>query len=461
MPVRPDALTYALILAIALMASACAQLPPSPTTEDLGNIGTIAVIVSTEIPASNIEAFATSHRQGLARGTVAGAGAGLFMAGGIATAGPLGMVLAPYVAAIGIPLAAGMGAIAGDLGATEETTAAELEALLARAFEQIEVQRTIAAHVITAGQVISGHPGFDLVMTPIVRPETSLESRGLVNQGFDATLEAKVTEIGFHSDGGKDPHIAFYMIAVASLSRTGDGRLLHTREVTYLGSPRHAKTWLANDFEPLRQEFDFAYTSMAEAIIDRIFLGTMLERDAGYHACGLAWEYPERKYRPTLSGDTAKWNEFADVGSLQPELRWETFPRHKDQRLGNFIAGVSHVTYDLRLWESTSELPPKLLHEISDHPTNHYRFDAALAPATRYFWSVRARFLQDGIPRATSWSYFRTPYYSVSAVGPIKPVSDVTGFVTTLLPVGGIMRDPCTLDFIPEANYYRFRTPDH
>ena len=78
-----------------------------------------------------------------------------------------------------------------------------------------------------------------------------------------------------------------------------------------------------------------------------------------------------------------------------------------------------------------------------------------------YFWSVRLRYVEDGRTRMTRWSASNTPivhlggqlrnavYYSHVADGTVQPYPCEAGDVY-----------PCRwLDFIPAANYFRFRTP--
>jgi len=69
---------------------------------------------------------------------------------------------------------------------------------------------------------------------------------------------------------------------------------------------------------------------------------------------------------------------------------------------------------------------------------------------------VRARFDHAGEVHGTKWGCFRYPAYTVEGkVGMEASPATVLG---AFLP-GATPRDVCTLDFIPTANHYRFRTP--
>lgn len=100
------------------------------------------------------------------------------------------------------------------------------------------------------------------------------------------------------------------------------------------------------------------------------------------------------------------------VDSLQPEFRWESFPRPRDheQDKEGILKRIDGVTYELRVWKLTS-VRKVALHDIRVEPiysrqgikTPSHRIDKPLEPSTIYFWTVRARFEIDGHPRVTQW----------------------------------------------------------
>jgi hypothetical protein len=122
------------------------------------------------------------------------------------------------------------------------------------------------------------------------------------------------------------------------------------------------------------------------------------------------------------------------------------------------LSGVSNVRYDLRVWQVAADAPPELMYERRDLPAPSHTLERPLPSATGYFWSVRARFDLGGRVHGTKWGYFRTPYYASHGGDRVKPEPSpavIVGAVTA----GMAPRDPCTLDFIPTSNYYRFQTP--
>jgi hypothetical protein len=108
------------------------------------------------------------------------------------------------------------------------------------------------------------------------------------------------------------------------------------------------------------------------------------------------------------------------------------------------------VRYDLRVWQVRPDGPPRRVYERRDLTSADHRIDTPLPPGAEYYWSVRARFDDQGAA-ATRWGAFRKPYAAAAGLGTVRPRGGAEALA--------MVRDPCSLDFIPEANYYRFRTP--
>jgi len=106
---------------------------------------------------------------------------------------------------------------------------------------------------------------------------------------------------------------------------------------------------------------------------------------------GLRAEYPEQRFRLFLD-ELAK---FVPVDSLQPTLRWESFPRKKD--FDAKIGEVSDVTYQLKIAGDGMLYSKDALREP------YHTIDVPLKPSTKYLWTVRACFKLKGEPRCTVW----------------------------------------------------------
>lgn len=108
---------------------------------------------------------------------------------------------------------------------------------------------------------------------------------------------------------------------------------------------------------------------------------------------GLRPEYPRAQDPPR------------EVDSLQPEFRWESFPRPRDyeQDKTGVLQRIDRVTYELRVWKKTSDLEGKLTYARQGIRKPSHKLEKPLEPSTEYLWTVRARFEIDGYPRVTQW----------------------------------------------------------
>jgi len=99
---------------------------------------------------------------------------------------------------------------------------------------------------------------------------------------------------------------------------------------------------------------------------------------------------------------------FSTVDSLRPRLRWSVFPRELDRQQLDpaVLQKISNVTYDLKIWQEESCERGRPVYERSGLVAPEHVVEEALAPASRYFWSVRARFTLDGRPMVTRWAQF-------------------------------------------------------
>ena len=85
-----------------------------------------------------------------------------------------------------------------------------------------------------------------------------------------------------------------------------------------------------------------------------------------------------------------------------------------------------------------------------------------LEPGTQYLWSVRARYAVHDTVYVTRWSESRLPLYAVrtgflpSEYANRPGMPGKTGAAAPDL--HSKLWSPCALDFIPDANYYRFNT---
>ena len=456
--------------------TSCALLPKPPTETSRGEWESVVIAPARFTPATNFEAFAVGKTKGAAKGAAVGAGLGVAGTAAFAVAGgPLTVFIAPYLAVAMVPsLAAGMGVLGGAASVTAEQAKA-VDALIQENLKALNIQTTIAELVAESARNDTGQA---LSINENVGP-AALKAKGdyseLAQIGFGGVLEIAATDVGFEG-GGKN--LSFFLVVRARMIHPGDGKQLYDREFVYEGDLYEGKRWAADNAALLEAELHRAYASVAESIVEKVFLLTALPLETNYRdpdqkihhilsigggdlACGLAWRVPPREYSPTVFSDLERrnWNRFPVIATRTPTLEWEAFPRVIDQhaRYAPLLSKVSNIRYDLRIWKVVSDIPPQLVYERKALTVPTHTLDQPLESGTRYFWSIRARFEINGKTRATRWGCYRTPMIDVTGTHIKPPASPAT--LVGVIAVGGAYRDPCTMDFIPTTHYYRFETP--
>ncbi|NWG39716.1 MAG: hypothetical protein HXY27_07105 [Hydrogenophilaceae bacterium] len=369
-----------------------------------------------------------------------------------------------------MPVAAAVGAYAGSRASLSEEDAAALEAHIQQHLTTMQVSAALSRAILETADKDAGQRLPLFGEAGPASPDVTPDYRALAQQGVGSVLEVVATEAGF--TGGSQ--LSFHLVAKVRLLHTRDGSLAYEREFVYQSDEYEGRLWGENKASLFQAELQRAFASLAESVVDQVFLLSTLplhsraktRGDAGLmdllggrDACGLSWVSPERKLHPSIF-DTGhrNWNRFPVVESLQPTLAWEAFPRDEDKEsdAGPTLSGINNIRYDLRVWEAATNSPPRLVYERRDLTATSHTLEQPLSPTSRYFWSVRARFNLSGKEHGTKWGYFRLPYYE--SHGKIKPES-WAAMAVGVVTAGVAPRDPCTLDFIPTSNYYRFQTP--
>jgi len=134
-----------------------------------------------------------------------------------------------------------------------------------------------------------------------------------------------------------------------------------------------------------------------------IFLTTVF--GCGEPLRGLRPEYPEERYY--LCDLPPAQFRFVMVDSLQPTLRWESFPTEKDLKCatGEELSRISDVTYELRI----ATIGWSYIKKNLSGP--YHKVEVVLKPSTNYFWTVRACFKVNSEPRCTEWSTLKMYWY--------------------------------------------------
>jgi hypothetical protein len=203
----------------------------------------------------------------------------------------------------------------------------------------------------------------------------------------------------------------------------------------YVSREQPLSKWVRNNAQPLHDEFENCYQSIAENIIERIFLlheFHVASKWEGTQTCVLQPFYPEYMGIDIFSGGL----KYPEVDSLQPTFEWEPFPRKKDinRDKKGILNRIDEITYDLKIWREEDYVQNEPLYSRQGIGKPEHKIEIKLEKSKKYFWTFRARLKLDGQYRVTKWAHSRIPF---------MPFDE----------------DPCNLNSIPIAYYYRFKTP--
>lgn len=424
---------------LVVVQSACTTVAsPPPAAAIRQGIGVVAVAPAQYVPESNFATFA--------KGTGAGAAKGAAIEGGTAAAGTA--IVAAVAAPIAIPVVVFAGAVASAAMAIHGTfagarlavptvDAAQVESVISDAVARLDAQNAVATRLAS---IAKDEPWIRLAPAPSQGPMSAKarpDYAELRITGAGAVLEIAVQEIKFGDCAAWDiamlaggcstePErglLSLFLSAQLRLVRVSDGTELLVRQFKYKSPRRDLARWVANDGELMAKEFEQAYQELAERAHDEVFLATPLKlpapsnygkwpsaRNTFYGICWLApiqpssgliiWSKPADTTPAVVSGYTV-------IDSIRPTLRWSSFPRDLDRRELNpaTLQGIGDVTYDLKIWETEEGERSRLVYTRTGLPNPEHAMEESLAPDSRYFWSVRARFSSDGQPMATRWAH--------------------------------------------------------
>lgn len=464
MPACTTFLRITAALGTALVLGACSTLPAPPAPSVREGLGRVAVVALPSSPATDFHTFATGKGEGTARGAALGTTEGLLQAlsQGAASGGG-----GPYVGAataiaalIFMLVGAVAGGIAGHHYAVPEEVARQAESGIERAIGDLDLVDALASRM---WQLAGSRPDLQSRELAVFDSTTAPPGReSLHDAGLDSMVTIRVLETGFEGGTGSDPVVHLYLTTHLGVIRTADGSTAYERDFRYTGADRRLGEWFGAGARPLQEAFEDAVGSLAERMLDELFLVARFPFASGLWALPGSEEYGACWFRPLypahqVKGFGAVFREnlrhgagsgqhmienmilYATVDSLQPTLRWEAFPRPRDLVAGNesVLRSIGNVSYDLKVWHAPAGYPEQVVVDRSGLAAPEYTLEQPLRAHSRYFWSFRARYALDGRVQASRWAYSPVP---ANAAG---------------MPAGG----SCDLDQIPSTNYYRFATP--
>ncbi|WP_243319000.1 hypothetical protein [Geothrix paludis] len=443
---------------LSVLAWGCATPHPlayTPAVPEPVRRGAVAVAVVPVAPEPGTQAQLGGE---IGKGRAAGKGAATGAATG-ATAGflaslqtgPFFVILAPILVPAATVIGGASGAAVGYAHGMPTKDAATAKAVLAR--NQTDLSAELAKGVVQR------LPGTGKILAaPGAAP--------------DLRVEVSVLSWGLYGGAGSHP-VADFELTVLYRVLDQKGTVLLARQFSVGGPRRPLQEWGTEDGKRLQEAVGATLDSAAEAIADSAFLiqDFFIAKELGPATCGLLPRRPRPVLPPTL---LPFGGASPQVESLRPVLQWEAFPRREDLEhdAGGLFGRITDVRYDLRIWASVGGGPGPLVYErtglrldarrdpVGATPPSEgkppqpvekafveHGLDAALAPATEYLWSVRARFRLDGEERASRWSMNQTqdPRTRPATERWFSPPMSARG--------------PCLHDGIPPLRYHRFRTP--
>lgn len=383
-------------------------------------------------------------------------------------AGPIGILLAPFVVIIGGVGGAIANASFGPGRSDPFADAIDTWRYVNMTFQELVSKQIVAAGAAKTGHVISLYPGVKPLAWGQVYsaanipepPEKPLhaELRGKV----DLVLELRVIRIGMIYEQEAATMTMFFDTR-SRVVTPGSWGVVSEATHRYL-VPGDPFRWSDNALE---EKLATAARVLGDVIVESVFLGSERfpqKRTWDDRHCILR---PLEPAAPEGPGNVRAGFAVPESASLSPTLVWEAFPRHREgitEKEGQ-QQNIRSVTYDLRVWKQREDgSPGELVYErkeleatpglkkleltqkyveadgqehetrktISGIKTAEHTVTGVLDTGSGYLWSVRARYHGTDGEGITAWSRYLMKEYP---------------------------GDSCEPDIVAPYAFYRFKTP--
>ncbi len=483
---RPPGATHraGIVLAIVLALAGCATAHrPGTQRNPLERGGTppaIAVVASTDPVEAAFVSRYDSAGQGFAAGAARGAFAGAMLGMlPLAVGSPLLLFVPGVVAAMAIAPAAGA-AIGGAVAAAHvapEDKVNEIRRMAAAALAEAAPSRVTAQWVVADVARFTRYRADLVDAADSAGPAGRPDAASLRARGYGGVIEVRVAKAGYAAAPGQDPELALFAAVEARFVDTATGRPTAIRGLLYQSPHHRLDAWLRDGGALEKVEVAKATRVLAERIVESFLLGADETSGPGVAmalpvACGIeplqppgvwTWSLAAAR-RPEAGKDDAHLYRRAAMGvvdSTRPLLAWRPRPASADDGRPLPWERATDVRYDLRIWNEIDDAPGVPVYERFALTASEHRVEEALAPASRYYWSVRMRYKADGRDRATRWGATNLPSFDLLPA--LRPLVHYTGVddgnvVPRACGEGDFVACGC-LDFIPPRSHYGFSTP--
>ena len=404
-----------LLLAV-IVASAqagCATHPasaklPDNAERDLGNVAFVATPVEPEIKLGEIPAGKGSGALSAAGGTFSHCMGGLNGSGSCSGGGSLGAAVcgAAVLLWLGVcVIATGVAAVVGATVADNAKAVQSSVVSVTAAFDAKTIQAGLRDQVTKCA---AEAPVSSVVSYPTDAANQAAlakDYRPLAAAGIDHVIETSLIKVGV-AGRGLNPPLMLYMQAQVRVVSTRDNGQRFAHQFLYLSEEHTLKEWAGDQGAVLRRAMEAGFARLGTSIADQVFqLYYFPSREAqDRESFGLAAVYPKNavSFRTNYLVHDSSW---ISIDSLQPTLRWQSFPRDVDRTAAPAVMErVSDVRYDVLITEAIGLAPGPVVVAAGGIATNSYRLEVQLKPGRKYFWTVRARFELDGRQRVTEWA---------------------------------------------------------
>jgi hypothetical protein len=299
------------------------------------------------------------------------------------------------------PIGALAGAVSGAAAAEPAEVVEKQEATIRARHAVFQIQEDLRDYVMQMARQRT-----DLLYQAVDRgsPSSSNEAvnyGSFKNRELDTILELSVLTLGLRGEKAVNPPLALVMSTRVRLIGIEKETILFQDTLECWSHTRLFSDWAVNNAEPLRVEYEECLKKLSDHIVDEVFFDPYVASPSEhleYPIYGLRPEYPE-----------VRLTDFVEVPSLQPTLRWESFPYIEGQELETLQNEIRNLTYDLRIWRAERSEPQELIYVREGLGVPFHHIEQPLKSGTQYFWTVRVHFDLAGKPRRSVWGMAGDP----------------------------------------------------
>ena len=392
---------FSAFLPVLLVLTACSVKQPKPPRElsqkERKQIRGVYVIASNT-PAKIESAFFASGKGAAAvKGVGKGFGdtaTGMASGGGAGSGGGvviLFILVAPFMMtgesiyyAVDTPSAEEQKKIARDVNVTVES---------------LRLQKLLADEITASGNRLT-----KMKFECFDETNSTIPSAGAADKSI-ALLHVKTDVLSYDDD--KE---AIRISTQDRLSIPGEDNVSVERKVDTFFAIKDIKPYLEDNASRLKKEIMAAFRQLADETVSSIFLRpsykVKLDHN-GYAPDDLAPISPKLQHCFFCFGGIGA----GKADSLNPQMVWGPFPSASLEKYvePRHFDDISDVVYDLKIWSEGSKKTDYEYYGLRDPK---HRVEKTLQCGHEYQWSVRARYVKEGVAYASRWNdgyAFETP----------------------------------------------------